>query len=385
MASSTPPLLEPSSAPSPPGQQFPTQCPYPRPLNGSCGPLSGPPTMGVSCLTMALGALSNLAALVILAKSRSRSRSRFRRRARTPFLLLTGALLLTDLAGHVIPGALALRLHAERLRDRGEAMKPAGLFCQLFGACMVFFGLCPLLLGGAMAAERCLGITRPLLHSAAVTATRARLTVALLSGVALLLAVLPLVAVGRYTPQFPGTWCFLPVHGPLAAADAALLLAFSALGLLALTFSLLCNTTSGLVLLLRARRSRGIGTRPHGCVSSSSSSSLDLEMMGQLGAITTVSCVCWCPLLIFILVSVGQCYQERGQSAPEFEQLVLLGLRMASWNQVLDPWIYILLRRTCSATISNTCLRKSPHAERPGYEDSHFRRDVTPWENGAFR
>ncbi|MFT7802595.1 prostaglandin E receptor 1c (subtype EP1)-like [Arapaima gigas] len=312
-----------SSAPPPP----------PEPSPGSL--TSAPPTMGMSCVTMMLGTLSNLAALVILAKSRAQ----IRRRTCTPFLLLTGALLLTDLAGHIIAGTLVLCLHV-----RGQEVPP-GPICQFLGACMVFFGLSPLLLGGAMAAERWMGITRPLLHSVAMTTACACITITVLYGATLLLAVLPLVAVGHYAPQFPGTWCFLPMEGPLSAADSALLVAFSGLGLLALALSLLCNTTSGLALALRAQR--GSRTcRPHSCPSSSSSLSLDREMMAQLAGVTAVSCICWCPLLIFILVSVVQRCQLHTHPAPRFEHLLLLALRLASWNQVLDPWVYILLRRT---------------------------------------
>ncbi|KAI1886504.1 hypothetical protein AGOR_G00196430 [Albula goreensis] len=293
----------------------------------------------MTCLTMTLGSLSNLAALAVLA----RSSARFRRRAKAPFLLLTGSLLLTDLAGHLIPGALALHLARG---GQGWAGKGTWL-CQVFGACMVFFGLCPLLLGGAMAVERCLGITRPLLHAAVATAGHARRAVALLASLAMLLALLPLVAVGGYTPQFPGTWCFLPVHMPPSAADAGLVLAFSGLGLAALALSLLCNSLSGLA-LLQARlgpsgaqpgRGHGSGRGHHGDRARlplpSPPRALDVEMMGQLAGITLVSCVCWTPFL----------WIGPGHGAPPYERQVLLGLRLASWNQILDPWVYILLRR----------------------------------------
>ncbi|KAG9330615.1 hypothetical protein JZ751_023699 [Albula glossodonta] len=354
-------------------------------LNGSSPPPK-PPPLGMTCLTMTLGSLSNLAALAVLA----RSSARFRRRAKAPFLLLTGALLLTDLAGHLIPGALALHLARG---GQGWAGKGTWL-CQVFGACMVFFGLCPLLLGGAMAVERCLGITRPLLHAAVVTAGHARRAVALLASLAMLLALLPLVAVGSYTPQFPGTWCFLPVHMPPSAADAGLVLAFSGLGLAALALSLLCNSLSGLALLQArlgpsgAQPGRGpwVGCGHHGDRARlplpSPPRALDVEMMGQLAGITLVSCVCWTPFLVreggrergtregeeegmgwrerqgwergvcergrvFISVSVGRFYSgsDRAAGARPYERQVLLGLRLASWNQILDPWVYILLRR----------------------------------------
>uniref|UniRef100_UPI003AAB266F prostaglandin E receptor 1c (subtype EP1) n=1 Tax=Centroberyx gerrardi TaxID=166262 RepID=UPI003AAB266F len=329
---------------------------YPNPLllNSSTSLPVRSSGLGMSCFTMTFGAISNITALGILAKSRVR----FRRQAKAPFLLLAGALLLADLGGHVIPGAFAMYVHmdhSQRYKVAMHAIEPAKTFCQIFGASMVFFGLCPLLLGCAMAVERCVGITQPLLHAATITVTLVRRVVLLLSSLALLLAALPLFAVGTYAPQFPGTWCFLPLHGPRSTADTNLALAFSCLGLTALTLSLLCNIISGLALLQARVSSQNVkpksAARCHRHASSSSSSSsssfcsLDVEMMAQLAVITVVSCVCWSPFLIHILVSVMQFYQSSSASVPQPEGLTLLGLRMASWNQILDPWVYILLRR----------------------------------------
>lgn len=300
---------------------------------------------------MTFGAISNLTALGILAHVQSR------RQSKAPFLLLTLALLLTDLGGHVIPGAFALYLHIDQ-RYKIQAGKPPKEFCQIFGATMVFFGLCPLLLGCAMAVERCVAITQPFYHAAMITSAHVRRVVFFLSTFALVLAVLPFFALGTYTSQSPGTWCFLPIHGPQSTADTNLILAFSCLGLTALTLSLLCNILSGLTLLQARKKSLDVITRPCTTRHASSASSttfctLDVEMMAQLAVITVVSCVCWSPFLINILVM--QFNQSHRASANEKDESILLSLRLASWNQILDPWVYILLRRTmlfkvCSAS-----------------------------------
>uniref|UniRef100_A0A8C4FCL7 Thromboxane A2 receptor n=1 Tax=Dicentrarchus labrax TaxID=13489 RepID=A0A8C4FCL7_DICLA len=299
---------------------------------------------GMSCFTMTFGAISNLTALGILARVRYRQ-------SKSPFLLLTVALLLADLGGHVITGAFALYLHMDR-RHTPQATKPTKEFCQIFGASMVFFGLCPLLFGCAMAVERCVAITKPFFHAAMITFAHVWRVVLFLSSVALVLAVLPLFAVGTYTTQSPGTWCFLPIHGPQSTADTNLTLAFSCLGLTALTLSLLCNIVSGLALLHARMKSYDVNTKSaarctrHASSASSSSlfCSLDVEMMAQLAVVTVVSSVCWSPFLIHILVM--QLNQSSRDSSHGNDGFILLGLRMASWNQILDPWVYILLRRT---------------------------------------
>ncbi|XP_062386985.1 prostaglandin E receptor 1c (subtype EP1) [Sardina pilchardus] len=344
-----------------------------RSLNATSSPaghLHPPPAYAMSCLSMSLGVASNLVGLAVLAGSSAR----FRRRAKAPFVLLARALLLTDLAGQLITGAFALYLHLEQRHGPGGRAPGGGTrtFCGMFGACMVFFGLCPLLLGSAMAAERCGGITRPLLHVALATVAHARLAALVLMALALGLAALPLLGVGGYARQYPGTWCFLPVHGQLSPAHAALALVFAGLGLGALLLSVLCNTASGAALLLARRTSRrtagqsvavaiAAGAKHRGPANASSAGmrSLDVEMMTQLAVINVVSCVCWCPFLICISLSVGKFLVGSLPTYPvrKHEQQLLLCLRLASWNQILDPWVYILLRR---AVLRRVCCLLQP-------------------------
>lgn len=282
--------------------------------------------------SMTLGAVSNVLALALLAQAAGRLR---RRRSAATFLLFVASLLAIDLAGHVIPGALVLRLYA-------AGRSPAGGACHFLGGCMVFFGLCPLLLGCGMAVERCVGVTQPLLHAARVSVAHARLALAALATLALAVALLPLAHVGRYELQYPGTWCFISL-GPRGGWRQALLAGlFAGLGLAALLAALVCNTLSGLALLRarwRRRRSRRLretrgpddrrrwGSRGPRLASTSSASSIasasatlrssrggssarrvrahDVEMVGQLVGIMVVSCICWSPLLV------------RGATAPQ--------------------------------------------------------------------
>ncbi|KAM6967226.1 prostaglandin E receptor 1c (subtype EP1) isoform 2-T2 [Tautogolabrus adspersus] len=286
-------------------------------LNSSTVPAVRSSGLGMSCFTMIFGAISNLTALGILVKSRVR----FRRQSKAPFLLLTVALLLADLGGHVIPGAFALYLHINQ-RNKIQAGKPTKEFCQIFGA-----------------------------------------------------TVLPFFAVGTYTTQSPGTWCFLPIHGSKTAADTNLALIFSCLGLSALTLSLLCNILSCLALLKARIKSHTANTKAtaqrtrHSSSASSSSMfcSLDLEMMVQLAVITVVSCVCWSPFLIHILVM-----QFKQNPTASRDGFILLGLRMASWNQILDPWVYILLRRAVLFRVCCAFYSQRPIVtENSSYAETH--------------
>lgn len=35
-----------------------------------------------------------------------------------------------------------------------------------------------------------------------------------------------------------------------------------------------------------------------------------------------------------------------GDDLSNYKTLMVMGVRLATWNQILDPWVYILLRRT---------------------------------------
>ncbi|XP_063785927.1 prostaglandin E2 receptor EP1 subtype [Pseudophryne corroboree] len=281
-------------------------------------------------LSMAIGALSNALGLWILARAYSHSRRL--RRSRAQFLLLASGLLLTDLAGHLITGSFVLWLYSY------GGLPMAG--CQFLGGCMVFFGLSPLLLGLLMACERCLGLTRPLWHSSVVTQTRARISLALAWAVALLVSTLPFLGYGTYGLQPSGTWCFLQ-------EPPGFCLLFSGLGLGSLVTALVCNMVVGTTLLkarlIRSsggdRRRRRRGTRSH-----------DLEMMVQLLAITLVSCVCWSPLLVSVVML------QTGTPLPRPNWL-LFTVRLASCNQILDPWVYILLRRAVLRRLCSIIVR----------------------------
>ncbi|KAJ3614461.1 hypothetical protein NHX12_018033 [Muraenolepis orangiensis] len=285
-------------------------------------------------LSMTLGIISNMVALFILANAYSLQR----RRSKATFLLFATSLVATDFAGHVIPGALVLRLYLSGGAP-AHAHDSPDVLCHLLGGSMVFFGLCPLFLGCAMAAERCVGVTQPLLHSSLVSTTRTKVSLSLIWLAALCVALLPCFRLGSYAYQHPGTWCFIKVLGDTGKADVAFVVLFSGLGLGSLAVALVCNTVSGLTLVLaRCRR------RP---CSHQSAKSHDIEMVVQLVGIMVTSCICWSPLLIFGLMTVIRSYREAiGDDLSTYKTLMVMGVRLASWNQILDPWVYILLRRT---------------------------------------
>lgn len=237
----------------------------------------------VVTLFMTLGIISNIVALCILVNASRRQR----RRTKATFLLFATSLVVTDFFGHLVPGALVLRLYGG---DLPKVSYSSDSLCQFLGGSMVFFGLCPLFLGCAMAAERCLGITKPLLHASLVTKTRAKVCLSFIWALALFVAILPFLKLGSYTYQAPGTWCFINVLDNTEKGDVAFVGLFSGLCLASLVVALVCNTISGVTLVLARFKRRPFSRR--------SAKSHDIEMVVQLVGIMITSCICWCPLLV---------------------------------------------------------------------------------------
>ncbi|XP_078471437.1 thromboxane A2 receptor-like, partial [Lampetra planeri] len=294
-----------------------------------------------SAIFTAAGLASNIFALVVVARAARRTRSR----SRGAFLAVVTGLVATDLAGLAVTGAVVVSMHALDLE--WTRVDPRRHLCRFFGGCMVFFGLSPLLLGCAMAVERRLGIARPLVHAAVVTRRGAGAAVLAAWALALAVAVAPAAGLGSYSVQWPGSWCFLATEGAdggvLQPAHAAGAVVFSLLGLVSLAASHLFNSTTVLT-LVRARRCGGAGAgAAAGARRRHRANKHELEMVVQLLGIMVIATVCWTPLLVFI---ANIALKSSLIPAERHCSTLILGIRMATWNQILDPWVYILFRRS---------------------------------------
>ncbi|XP_043941814.1 prostaglandin F2-alpha receptor [Protopterus annectens] len=274
---------------------------------------------------MTVGILSNSLAIAILIKAYQR----FKLKSKASFLLCASGLVITDLFGHLINGAIAVFVYAA---DKDwKWIDQSNVFCNIFGMCMVFFGSCPLLLGSVMAVERCIGVTKPIFHSTKMTLRHIKAMLAFVWIFAVMIALMPIIFSRPYEIQPSKTWCFFRTKNIKDWLDSFFLLLFSCLGLVSLTVSFLCNAVTGLT-LIRAK----IHNIHH-----RQGRSHHFEMITQLLAIMCVSCICWSPFLV-TMARIG----VSGQQDQEICKTLLLAVRMATWNQILDPWVYILLRKT---------------------------------------
>ncbi|KAM6920889.1 thromboxane A2 receptor isoform 2-T2 [Xenentodon cancila] len=266
----------------------------------------------------ALGLTSNLIAFIVLIKSFHRAHSR----SRSFFLIFLCGLVVTDFMGLLVTGTVVLSFYIMRFDWR--QLDPTCHFCNFMGMSMVFYGLCPLLLGATMAVERFIGINCPFARSTSMSKGRTVSMVLMVWFIASCISLLPLTGFGSYHIQTPGSWCFINVS--LERNDWAFALVFSLVGLTAITVSILLNTVS-VVTLIRVccGPDRTQRRRDH-----------EVEMMVQLLLIMAIATICWCPLLIYTLVSAV--------TGPPNVDVTLFYIRMATCNQILDPWIYIIFQ-----------------------------------------
>ncbi|XP_034567577.1 thromboxane A2 receptor [Notolabrus celidotus] len=267
-----------------------------------------------------LGLASNLIAFIVLLKSFRRTHSR----SRSSFLIFLGGLVITDFMGLLVTSAIVIPFHVTHFNWRH--LDPDCHFCSFMGMSMVFYGLCPLLLSAAMALERFIGINRPFARSTSTPKSRTVSMVMMVWFTAGCIALLPVTGVGSYHIQMPGSWCFLNISSE--GNDLIFSLLFSLVGLVCIAMSFLLNTVSVVTLIkVCCGQDRTQRRRDH-----------EIEMMVQLILIMVIASICWCPLLVFIAKTVLS-------GGPLQVRYLLLWLRFATWNQILDPWVYILFRR----------------------------------------
>ncbi|NXV50560.1 TA2R protein, partial [Uria aalge] len=278
-----------------------------------------------------IGLCSNLFALCVLLSSSRKLSSR----ARSSFLVFLCGLVVTDFMGLLVTASVIIPYHF--IKFTWAEVDPGCHLCNFLGFSMVFFGQCPLLLGATMAGERFFGINHPFSRSTSISKRRAWSIVGLVWGFSCLLGLLPVLGLGRYTLQYPGSWCFLTLLPDTGNVIFCLL--FALLGIFSVLLSFIFNTVS-VVTLCRVYHDRESVQRRRDS---------EVEMMVQLVGIMIIATICWMPLLIFIVQTVLQQLPASSDQLqllpPETQKMLLIYIRMVTWNQILDPWVYILFRR----------------------------------------
>ncbi|NXC31591.1 PE2R3 protein, partial [Campylorhamphus procurvoides] len=224
-----------------------------------------------------------------------------------------------------------------------EALDPSGRLCAFFGGSMTAFGLCPLLTASAMAAERALAARAPHWYASRVSARAARRALLAIWAAALGLALLPLLGVGKYTLQWPGTWCFIGTPSPIpgrSKPSPTWPWALPGLGTIVLLGSQHCQLNQGLQPPGSGTATASVGTVRCGDAQPPSPHHVSLLPPAS-------------PQITMLKMSWGHTFEHcrvvptpaPGSAAPGECSFFLTAVRLASLNQILDPWVYLLLRK----------------------------------------
>lgn len=330
------------------------------PAGGAPASLNSPVT--IPAVMFIFGVVGNLVAIVVLCKSRKEQKE-------TTFYTLVCGLAVTDLLGTLLVSPVTIATYMKGQWPGGQAL------CEYSTFILLFFGLSGLSIICAMSIERYLAINHAYFYSHYVDKRLAGLTLFAVYASNVLFCALPNMGLGSSRLQYPDTWCFIDwtTNVTAHAAFSYMYAGFSSFLILA---TVLCNVlVCGALLRMHRQfmRRTSLGTEQHPAAAfafaapagrghpASASPALprlsdfrrrrsfrriagaEIQMVILLVATSLVVLICSIPLVVRVFVN--QLYQ------PSLVREVsrnpdLQAIRIAAVNPILDPWIYILLRKT---------------------------------------
>ncbi|XP_062843360.1 prostaglandin E receptor 4 (subtype EP4) c [Trichomycterus rosablanca] len=299
----------------------------------------------ISTTMFAVGVLGNLVAVAVLCISK-------REQKETTFYMLVCGMAVTDLLGTCFTSPVVIATYVAGRWPGGTTL------CHFFSFSMLFFGSAGMSILCAMAVERYLAISHAFFYSQHVDRTVARLALLAVYVINVVLCAMPSFGFGRHAKHFPGTWCFLDWRA-LDTRGAAYSFLYGGFVLILIAVTVLCNCAVCRSLVGMNKKTRVVAAAARaeahaGQVASrrafrklpAVASAAEIQMFWLLIFMTIVFLICSIPLVVRIFVNqlYGPTYIAAGVQ-PDY-QSDLLAIRFASFNPILDPWVYILCRRS---------------------------------------
>lgn len=284
------------------------------------------------------GVVGNVIAIVVLCKSRKEQKE-------TTFYTLVCGLAVTDLLGTLLASPVTIATYVKGSWPGEEPL------CQYFGFDMLFFSLAGLSIICAMSVERYIAINHAYFYNDYVDQRVAGMTLVAIYISNALFCALPIVGFGRVKKQYPQTWCFLEWRSN-RTSDAAYSYMYAGLSSLLTLVTVVCNVLVCVALIRMHRRflrrtslgtdlGRGVDPRRKGR-SFSRLAGAEIQMVILLIGTSVVVLICSIPLVAQVFLN--QLYKTPVELNLE-KNPDLRAIRFASFNPILDPWIYILLRK----------------------------------------
>ncbi|XP_063318551.1 prostaglandin E receptor 4 (subtype EP4) c [Pelmatolapia mariae] len=292
-----------------------------------------------SATMFAVGVLGNLIAIVVLCVSKKEQKE-------TTFYTLVCGMAITDLLGTCFTSPVVIATYVSSRWPGGA------LLCHFFSFSMLFFGSAGMSILCAMAVERYLAINHAYFYSQHIDRTMARFALLVTYLANIVLCIMPSFGFGQHVSQIPGTWCFLDWRAmdPLGACYSFL---YGGVMIILIAVTVLCNLAVCRTLVGMNQRTGIVRTElcEQGCSRRrfprlpSVTSAAEIQMFWLMILMTIVFLVCSIPLVVRIFVNqlYGPAYISAGMK-PDYRS-DMLAVRFASFNPILDPWVYILCRK----------------------------------------
>ncbi|XP_055055631.2 prostaglandin E receptor 4 (subtype EP4) b [Misgurnus anguillicaudatus] len=284
------------------------------------------------------GVVGNVIAIVVLQKSRKEQKE-------TTFYTLVCGLAVTDLLGTLLASPVTI---ATYVKGKWPGEEP---LCQYSGFILLLFSLAGLSIICAMSIERYLAINHAYFYSRYVDQRVAGLT---LLGIYVsngFFCAFPSMGFGSVVKQYPGTWCFIDWHSN-NRTDATFSYMYAGFSSFLILATVICNVLVCAALIMmhkRFMRRTSLGTDPRRIAeirrrrSFARLAGAEIQMVIVLIATSIVVLICSIPLVVQVFAN--QLYHLPVEKDIE-KNPDLKAIRIASINPILDPWIYILLRKT---------------------------------------
>ncbi|XP_077081819.1 prostaglandin E receptor 4 (subtype EP4) c [Siphateles boraxobius] len=313
-----------------------------------------------SATMFGFGVLGNLVAIVVLCISKKEQKE-------TTFYTLVCGMAITDLLGTCFTSPVVIATYIAGRWPGGT------LLCHFFSFSMLFFGSAGMSILCAMSVERYLAINHAYFYSQHVDRTMARFALMATYLANIVLCIMPSFGFGKHTRHFPGTWCFLDWRAmdPVGASYTFL---YGGFMLLLIAITVLCNFAVCRSLVGMSKMSRMVRAEVSGQRRFKLTSAAEIQMFWLLILMTIVFLICSIPLVVRIFVNqlYDPAHISSGKS-PDYRS-DLLAIRFASFNPILDPWVYILCRKNlltkgCTRLKRIIRLRKGEHSHVSAWMD----------------
>ncbi|KAE8294038.1 Prostaglandin E2 receptor EP4 subtype [Larimichthys crocea] len=283
-------------------------------------------TIALPIFMFAGGAIGNLIAIIVLSVSRQERKS-------SAFYTLVCGLAVTDFLGTCLASPFTIANYL------GQNVLKYQHVCEFDSFLLLFFSLTGLSIIFAMAAERYLAICWPYTYERwGVDRRFAQKFLLFIYTSHIFFCCLPMMGMASSKPQQSGTWCFIDWRTEESVSSAYSVL-YGVISLLLILGTIMLNVSvCGTLMMMRQRTVKRPNTR--GSVRDrwrALSSAAETQMISVLVTTSAVVLACSAPLVVRVFANL---------MLKKDSEADLAAIRIASVNPILDPWIYILLRRS---------------------------------------